>query len=83
MAMLTTVQVVLNNIERSKYTNVIHLELNKLADEFARYKKRWDSLASHIDTVSKDVKDIHVTTEKITSRFSQISDVKIDNLIDS
>jgi DNA recombination protein RmuC len=83
MAMLTTVQVVLNNIERSKYTNVIHQELNKLAEEFSRYKKRWDNLASHIDTVSKDVKEIHTTTEKITTRFSQISEVKIDHLLDS
>ena len=82
MAMITTVQVVLNNIERSKYTNVIHQELNKLADEFSRYKKRWDALASHIDTVSKDVKEIHITTGKITDRFDQISDVKIDKLID-
>lgn len=82
MAMITTVQVVLNNIERSKYTNVIHQELNKLADEFSRYKKRWDALASHIDTVSKDVKDIHITTNKITDRFDQISDVKIDKLLE-
>jgi DNA recombination protein RmuC len=82
MAMLTTIQVVLNNIERSKYTNIIHQELNKLADEFSRYKKRWDNLATHIETVSKDVKEIHVTTEKITSRFHEISEVKIDRLIE-
>lgn len=82
MAMLTTIQVVIQNIERSKYTNVIHQELNKLADEFSRYKKRWDSLASHIETVSKDVKDIHVTTEKITNRFGAISSVQIDHLIE-
>ena len=82
MAMITTIQVVIQNIERSKYTNIIHQELNKLADEFGRYKKRWDSLASHIETVSKDVKDIHTTTEKITNRFSQISEVKIDHLLE-
>lgn len=82
MAMITTIQVVIQNIERSKYTNVIHQELNKLADEFGRYKKRWDNLASHIETVSKDVKDIHTTTEKITNRFSQISEVKIDHLLE-
>lgn len=82
MAMITTIQVVIQNIERSKYTNVIHQELNKLADEFGRYRKRWDNLASHIDTVSRDVKEIHTTTEKITSRFSQISEVKIDNLLE-
>jgi DNA recombination protein RmuC len=82
MAMITTVQVVLNNIERSKYTNVIHQELNRLADEFSRYKKRWDALASHIDTVSKDVKEIHITTGKITDRFEHISEVKIDKLLE-
>jgi DNA recombination protein RmuC len=82
MAMITTVQVVLNNIERSKYTSVIHQELNKLADEFSRYKKRWDALASHIDTVSKDVREIHITTGKITDRFDHISDVKIDKLLE-
>ena len=82
MAMITTIQVVIQNIERSKYTNVIHLELNKLADEFSRYKKRWDNLASHIETVSKDVKEIHTTTEKITTRFNHISEVKIDNLLE-
>lgn len=82
MAMLTTIQVVIQNIERSKYTDVIQQELVKLADEFGRYKKRWDNLASHIETVSKDVKEIHTTTDKITSRFNQISEVKIDNLID-
>ncbi|MGZ3789370.1 MAG: DNA recombination protein RmuC [Bacteriovorax sp.] len=82
MAMITTVQVVLNNIERSKYTNVIHQELNKLADEFGRYRKRWDALAAHIDTVSKDVREIHITTGKITDRFDQISDVKIDKLLE-
>ena len=82
MAMITTIQVVLNNIERSKHTKVIHQELNKLADEFGRYKKRWDSLAIHIETVSKDVKEIHITTNKITERFDQISDVKIDALLE-
>ena len=83
MAMLTTVQVVLNNIERSKYTTVIHQELNRLGEEFGRYRKRWDNLAAHIDTVTKDVKEIHTTTEKISQRFGQISDVQIDNLLEN
>ncbi len=82
MATLTTIQVVIQNVERSKYTNIIHQELNKLGEEFGRYKIRWDKLAQHIDNVSKDVKDIHTTTEKITNRFGQISNVQIDNLIE-
>lgn len=82
MATLTTIQVVIQNVERSKYTNIIHQELNKLGEEFGRYKDRWDNLAKHIDTVSKDVKEIHTTTSKITSRFDQISNVQIDNLLE-
>ena len=44
-----------------------------------RYKERWDKLSTHIDTVSKDVKDIHITTDKISKRFDEISNVNIEN----
>jgi DNA recombination protein RmuC len=83
MATLTTIQVVLQNVERSKYTSIIHEELKKLGTEFVRYRDRWDKLAQHIDTVSKDVKDIHTTTEKITNRFESINTVKMDQLLES
>lgn len=82
MATLTTIQVVIQNVERSKYTSVIHEELKRLGVEFGRYRDRWDKLSQHIDTVSKDVKDIHTTTEKITTRFGEINKVEIDKLIE-
>jgi len=77
---LTVIQTILMNIERDKYTKVIHEELNKLGLEFTRYKDRWDKLSRSIDTVNKDVKDIHTTTEKISKRFDEISNVDIDKL---
>lgn len=82
MATLTTIQVVIQNVERSKYTSVIHEELKKLGAEFVRYRERWDNLSKHIDSVSKDVKEIHTTTEKITNRFGEINKVEIDKLIE-
>jgi DNA recombination protein RmuC len=78
MSVLSTVQVVLKNIERDQYTSIIHSELNKLSEEFTRYKTRWDLLAKDIDKVSKDVKDIYVTSDKIERRFNQISCVDIE-----
>ena len=78
MSTLTTIQVILNNIERDRHALVIQQELNKLGDEFKRYKERWDKLSKHIDTVSKDVKEIHITTEKIGTRFDSISNVELD-----
>jgi len=80
MSTLTTIAMIIKNMERDKYAKVIQIELNKLAVDFSRYKERWDKLSRSIDTVSKDVKDIHVTTEKITKRFDSINKVEIKEL---
>ncbi len=76
---LTTVELILKNMERDKYARVIHDELNKLGVEFSRYRERWDKLSRSIETVNKDIESINVTTEKITKRFDSISDVNIEN----
>ena len=80
---LTVIEMLLKNIERDKYTSIIHEELNKLGIEFNRYKDRWDKLSRSIDTVSRDVNEIHTTTEKITKRFDSISRVDIDKRIET
>lgn len=80
MSTLTTISMILKNIERDKYAKVIHEELNKLSIEFDHYKDRWDKLSRSIDTVTKDVKDINITTNKITKRFQSINSVDIKEL---
>ena len=74
---LTTIQVIIKNIERDKYTKIIHQELRLLDEEFKRYKDRWDKLYRSIETVSRDVKDIYTTTDKITKRFNSINQVEL------
>ncbi|ERJ12544.1 DNA recombination protein RmuC [Haloplasma contractile] len=83
MSLLTTVQVVLRNLERDKYTTIIHEELNKLGSEFKRYKSRWDKLSKNIDQVSKNVKELHTTSDKINHRFNSISKVDLEELNNS
>ena len=78
MAMLTIIESILMNMERDKYTNIIHNELNRLGIEFGKYKERWYKLTKSIDSVSKEVKDINITTEKITKRFDSINNVEIE-----
>ena len=82
MSVLTVIEAILMGMERDKYAGVIHNELKKLGEEFLRYKDRWDKLSTHIETVSKDVRDIHITTDKITKRFDSISNVDIQNKIE-
>lgn len=84
MSLLTTIQVLLRNVERDKYAKIIQEELLKLGAEFSRYQDRWDKLSRNIDTVSKSVKDIHTTSTKIGKRFEEISHVnlKLDEVDD-
>ena len=79
---LTTIQVIIKNIERDKFATIIQKELKLLSEEFGRYKDRWDKLYRSIETVSKDVKDIHTTTDKITKRFNSINQVEVEKLDD-
>ena len=75
---LTVIEMIIKNIERDKYTSVIHDELNKLGLEFARYKERWDKLAKSIQTVNKDVENVSITTDKITKKFENINKVELN-----
>ncbi len=77
---LTVVEMIIKNMERDKYTSVIHEELNKLGLEFARYKERWDKLARSIQSVNKDVENVSITTDKITKKFETINKVEINKL---
>lgn len=77
---LTTIQIIIKNMERDKFAQVIHDELKLLDLEFRRYKDRWDKLYRSIETVSRDVKEIHTTTDKITKRFNSINQVEMDKI---
>lgn len=80
MSTLTVIQVLLKNMERDKYSSIIHEELNKLGLEFSRYRERWNKLSRSIETVNKDVENINITTDKITKRFESISSVDIKEI---
>ncbi|MGB4438802.1 MAG: DNA recombination protein RmuC [Sedimentibacter sp.] len=79
MSVLSTVQVVLRNMEREKYAGIIHDELNKLGKEFKLYKDRWESLAKDIKRVSDDVDKINITSNKIEKKFDRLSKVDMND----
>lgn len=75
MAVLTTIQAILQNIKQSKYASEIQRELIALSLEFERYEKRWELLDKDIDKITKDVKDIYKTSNKISRKFNHIKTV--------
>ena len=83
VSVLTTIQMILTNIEREKYASVIQEELGKLHEEFGRYEKRWKALEKDIEKVTKDVKEITTTSNKISKRFTEISNVNMFKQIEN
>jgi len=77
---LSIISMILKNMERDKYAEIIHEELDKLGVEFGRYKDRWDKLSRSVKSVNQSLDELHTTTEKISKRFQSIKNVEIDKL---
>ena len=77
---LSTISMIIKNIERDRYAKVIHEELNKLSIEFTRYKDRWDKLSKNIRAVNNSVEEITTTTDKISKRFDSINRVDLKEI---
>lgn len=80
MSTLTTIHMIIKNMERDKYAKVIQEELVKLSVEFDRYRSRWSDLSNHIDTVTKDVKALNITSDKIAKRFDSIQNADVKEI---
>ncbi|KUM52804.1 DNA recombination protein RmuC [Rheinheimera sp. EpRS3] len=76
MAVLTTARSVLKDDATRRQIHLIQEHLVKLAEDFDRFRGRFDNLAKHIDQAATDVKQIHTSAHKISSRFSQIEKVE-------
>ena len=75
MASLSSIQILLRDLERDKQSKIVNENLKALGQEFNRFKDRWDKLKKNIDTVSKQASDVYITTEKINTKFNKISNV--------
>ena len=77
MAVLTTARAVLKDSATRKQVHVIQEHLVNLAKDFDRFRIRMDKLSLHIQQANNDVKDVHISANKISSRFEKIEKVEI------
>ncbi|NMP16601.1 DNA recombination protein RmuC [Thalassotalea sp. Y01] len=77
MAVLTTVRSVLKDEATRQQVHIIQEHLHKLGGDFSRFRDRFDNLARHIDQAATDVKQIHTSANKISSRFTKIEQVDL------
>ena len=79
MAVLTTCRAVLKDAATRKQVHIIQEHLVYLAKDFDRFQDRMDKLATHIGQAHKDVGDAQISAKKITSRFTKIEQVELED----
>ena len=77
---LTIIQTLVKNMERDAQAQAIVDELKLLAIEFGRYATRWEKLERTAETLTKDIRDVNITSTKISDKFKYIEEGKLDNL---
>ncbi len=79
MAVLTTSRAVLKDAATRKQVHIIQEHLVALSRDFDRFQQRMDKLATHIGQANKDVGDVQISAKKITSRFTKIEKVELED----
>jgi len=80
MAVLNTARAVLRDVETREQVHVIQEALGKLSRDFSRFDERMAALARHIEQANKDVRDVQVSSRKISAQFQKIESAQLDEL---
>lgn len=80
MAVLNTARAVIKDVETRRQVHIIKDELSKLGRDFARFDVRMKKLADHIRMANEDATEVHISSQKISKRFSQIESVDLEHL---
>ena len=77
MATLNTVRAVLKDARMREEAGRIQKEVLTLLQDVGRLDKRVENLDRHFTQTSKDIRDIQITTGKITKRGEKIEEIQI------
>ncbi|MDR3412885.1 MAG: DNA recombination protein RmuC [Formivibrio sp.] len=80
MAVLNTARAVIKDVETRRQVHIIKDALGKLSQEFGRFDDRMKKLATHIRQAHDDVQQVTITSEKISRRFIEIEQVRLDEI---
>ncbi|MDR3428726.1 MULTISPECIES: DNA recombination protein RmuC [Silvimonas] len=78
MAVLNTARAVIKDVETRKQVHIIKEALGRLGSEFARFDDRMKKLATHIRQAHEDAQNVAITSEKISRRFEEIEQVRLE-----
>ena len=77
MATLNTIRAVLKDVRMREQAGVIQKEVELLFKDVAKLDDRVAKLDNHFDQASRDIKNIQISTNKITRRSKNIQEVQL------
>lgn len=80
MAVLNTARAVIKDVETRRQVHIIKEELSRLGKDFGRFEERMKKLAAHISQANEDVREVSISSNKISKRFRQIESVDLEHL---
>ncbi|MGI9667814.1 MAG: DNA recombination protein RmuC [Acidimicrobiia bacterium] len=79
MATLTTVRAVLRDVRMREQASLIQVEISVMLKDVERLMDRVRKLESHFDQADRDIKDIRISANKISSRGTKIEELELDD----
>jgi DNA recombination protein RmuC len=76
-ATLNTVRAVLKDVRMREQAHLIQAEVGKLVDDVVRLDERVDNLQKHFHQADKDIREIRISADKVTSRAERIKDAEL------
>lgn len=76
--MLTTLQIIIKDLERNKHAESMIKEVEKLGVEFKRLKERWEGIKTTSNTLNKRINEMDITTNKIVTSFEKTYDISFE-----
>ncbi|TAN59845.1 MAG: DNA recombination protein RmuC, partial [Magnetospirillum sp.] len=77
MATLNTVRAVLKDARMREQAGLIQKEVRLLLDDIVRLDDRVAALGKHFDQASEDIRQIRISTDKVTKRADRIEEVQM------
>jgi DNA recombination protein RmuC len=80
MATLTTVRAVLKDVHLREQAHIIQGELRGLLGDVGRLDERVAKLQRHFEQAAEDVRQIRISTEKVSKRAERIEELQVGDL---
>ena len=78
MATLTTVRAILKDVRMREQADVIQREVGLLLKDVERLDERAARLQQHFELAQKDMRELRISTDKVTRRGARIGEVQLE-----